>query len=244
MAHAPCFLIKKRWSPFEKRWALIEREDSLRANDVYFGGSFNPIHNGHILLVQHLLEYGWVRRCLIVPTGASPFKEGQKEYQSFNRRLSWVEKAFEDMERVSILRLEAPYRDEDGRVRSVFYTNETLERFYRSNGYYPYLGIGSDALGSFNRWKDWQALLKKTKIVVFGRKTEFPPSGNEAWLAAYRHRIYRLDTPVFEISSTCIRERAFAGKSLRGFVPYSIEKEIGESYRERALHDPDSSTPS
>ena len=155
-----------------------------------------------------------------------------------------MEKAFEGLPRVRVLRLEAPYRDEEGRIRSVFYTNETLECFYRLNGYYPYLVIGLDALQSLNRWKDWQALLEKTEVFVFGRGSGLTLSHERDWLSAYRYRVHRLDTPLVEISSTHVRERAFSGKSLRGFVPYPLEKEIEASYRERPFLDPDASTDS
>lgn len=190
------------------------------------------------MLVQRLLDYVWVRRCLIVPTGASPFKEGLGTNQPYAVRLRWVEKAFEGIERVSVLKLESPYRDEEGRMRSVFYTNETLDRFYRLYGYYPYLGIGSDALASLHHWKDWQKLLEKTQVVVFGRSAGLAPPHNEEWASTYRQRIHFLDTPLCDISSTEIRNRATLGKSLRGFVPASIETEIEEAYREGALREP------
>ena len=191
---------------------------------AFFGGSFNPIHNGHIIIVQYMLDLLKPEWLFVVPAGRSPFKTGKTDTADFDLRYAWCERAFSGLNRVRILDIE---READESRPA--YTIDTLHRFNQRFGSYPTLILGEDALASFHKWKDYRKILELTKIAIFQRKID---SGKQQARIdpLYKDRILRFSTPLIEISSTEIRRRAASKRSLRGFVPEAIEPRIGACY--------------
>jgi len=194
---------------------------------AFFGGSFDPIHNGHIIIVQYMLDFLKPEWLFVVPAGRSPFKTGKTDTADFESRYTWCERGFSGLNRVRILDIERG-TDES----SPAYTIDTLHRFNQRFGSYPTLILGEDALATFHKWKDYRKILELTKLAVFHRKTSKSKQSNTLE-STYKDRILRFPTPIIEISSTEIRKRAISKSSLRGFVPESIEQGIRTCYSKK-----------
>lgn len=181
-----------------------------------FGGSFDPIHNGHLILAQVAREALGLDQVLLVVSGSQPLKPGHGAPAA--DRLRMVELAVE-----GIAGLVA-----DGRevVRGgPSYTVDTLRQLGEE---YPdaelVLLLGSDAAAGLAAWREPEAIGRLARIVTYRRGGEALPPGIEYF-----------EVPQIEISSTIVRERAAAGKSLRGWVPEVVADYISglDLYRTR-----------
>jgi len=200
-----------------------------QVNYAIFGGSFNPVHNGHIIIVHKMLEYlKQLKKLFIVPAGCSPFKRDMKDQASFEDRYTWCYQAFSGISRTDILDIE---RD-DGK-NSPSFTYETIEQFYQSFGEYPTLIIGEDALTTFHKWKQHEKILERCEIAVFRRRGY---SENHQLNKRFLHKITVYDSPYIEISSTEIRNRISHGQSIRGYVPETLEEPIIQTYESMRDH--------
>jgi len=133
-----------------------------------FGGSFNPVHNGHVNLVREMSAALCPDRILIVPTGISPFKQGVKPMFSGDDRFNMCRLAFGDIKNCSVSRYEL---DSSG----VSYTVLTLRHFHEM---YPddelYLIVGSDML--LSECADELSRYGKVRLINI---TPFPLSSTE-----------------------------------------------------------------
>lgn len=194
--------------------------------NVLYGGSFNPIHIGHILTVQFFLQLQQNSSVLYVaPAGVSPFKTKEALMAPYEKRLAWAEKSFEGVDRVCITNIDKP------RPQQPNYTHTMLEFFFERHGEYPSLLIGEDALLSFNRWKNWKEILQKTELLVLRRPDLAEPIAKTVPKEFPLQKVTYITSPIFEISSTEIRERIKDTKSIRGFVPRDLEEDIETTYR-------------
>jgi nicotinate-nucleotide adenylyltransferase len=172
-----------------------------------------------------------VQQCYVVPTGVSPFKSENGDFQPFDLRVRWLKAALHGIPKTQVILLESPIEERANTTQSAFYTSDTLERFYELYNHYPYVAIGEDSLDSFPRWKNWESILQRTELIVFRRSNARSNNSGNRILPDFGERVHFLHTPMFEISSTEIRERAKQGKSIRGYVPFPLENEIFNAYR-------------
>jgi len=184
-----------------------------------FGGSFNPIHNGHIIVVQKMLDYiENLQKLFVIPAGCSPFKRQMEDQLPFEYRYDWCSRIFSKINGTDTLDIE---RDDEAKTPS--YTYQTVERFYDLFHEYPILIIGEDSLSSFHKWKYYQRILERCELAVFRRRGF---SGKVSVDNKYLEKITVYDSPYIEISSTEIRERIYAKKSIKGYVPETLEEDI------------------
>ena len=192
-----------------------------------FGGSFNPIHNGHIIIAQKMLEYiEGLEKLFIIPAGCSPFKRDLENQLPFEDRYRWCVHSFNGIDKIQVLDIE---RNDEKDEPS--YTYETLERFFYLYGQYPVLIIGEDSLASFDRWRNFEKILERCDVAVFKRRGY---SKNAMIDTKFKSKITVYDTPFIEISSTEIRNRIGEGKSVRGYVPQTLEEEIIKKYKRKS----------
>jgi nicotinate-nucleotide adenylyltransferase len=181
-----------------------------------FGGSFDPIHNGHLILAQVAREALGLDRVLLVVSASQPLKPGHGAPAA--DRLRMVELAVR-----GIADLVADGREVERCGPS--YTVDTLRQLKAEHpGAEMVLLLGSDAAAGLAAWREPEELGRLARIVTYRRGDEPVPAGIE-----------HFEVPRIEISSTLIRERAAAGKSLRGWVPEVVADYISglDLYRTR-----------
>ena len=186
-----------------------------------FGGSFDPIHHGHLIVAQCAVEALGLDRLLLLPAATPPHKRGRKLAPASDR-LAMVRAAVRD-HRV----LEAS--DIEIRRGGVSYTVHTLHELRRRNPRAQlFLLVGSDSLALLPKWKDVAQIARLATLVIAGR----PPSLDRK-MPIKSMRVRRLKTPLVEISSREIRKRVNRGRPIRYFLPEAVERHI---VRRRLYH--------
>ena len=173
-----------------------------------FGGTFDPVHVGHLAIANAALEEVPLERLLFVPARRSPLKE-RDPHASATDRLAMLEAAVRDEPRFAVSRLEL---ERDGPS----YTVDTLAAL-RGEGEL-YLIVGSDAIADFPLWREHERVRSLATILVAARPGApgIPPG------------VRRLDAPLLDISSRELRARAARGRSLRYLVPEAALRYIEE----------------
>ena len=184
-----------------------------------YGGTFNPIHNGHLHLIRAACAQLSFDRLLVVPANIPPHKAAT-DLASKRDRLEMARLATAGMPGVWVSDIEL-------RARGKSYTVLTLERV---RALFPEcrftLLMGADMLESFDRWHRWQDILKLADIAAFARN-----EGEEALLerkAALigRARVVRVEP--LPLSSTLVREKVRRGEDISGLVPEPVAAYIYE----------------
>ena len=153
----------------------------------FYGGTFDPIHSGHLNLCYAALESNIVDEIFIVPNFRSPLKSNQP-LASFEQRLKMCQLAFEGDQRFKVLDIESTHSS---------YTIDTLQELKKNfESDQLLLLIGSDQLDQFPKWKDYQKLIENFTPVVLSR-------GECNVLRGMQYQ----KIPLMEVSSTQIRER-------------------------------------
>lgn len=182
-----------------------------------FGGSFDPIHNGHLILADAAIWTLSLDRLVLVPTALPPHKP-DRPVASIGDRVDMVRSATKGDARIHL----ADWESEG----AIAYTVDTLRRLRRDAGAEAelFLVVGADSLRDFPTWRDPEVIRSLATLAVYARPGVSPPADE----VPYR----RLQGPLVEISSTDVRSRVAAGRSVRGFVPESVDALI----RERGLY--------
>jgi nicotinate-nucleotide adenylyltransferase len=176
------------------------------------GGSFDPIHFGHLLMAQSALEALKLERVFFVPTFCSPFKSGHK-MPSSDKRLAMVKAAIKGNDAFAI------YTGELRRA-GVSYTIDTLKELKKLHpGAKFYLLMGADNLKSFHRWKDTKGILASASLVTLNRPG-FDKASPKKW--PYQ----KINMPAVDISSSDIRNRLKSKKSIWYLTPKNVIRYI------------------
>ena len=182
------------------------QRERLPAADVrlgILGGSFDPIHHGHLIVAQLAREALGLDRVLLMVSGTQPLKE--RHGVGAVHRLRMSERASEGIPGIEV----------DGREwgrGGTSYTVDTLRELTQEHpGAELVLLLGSDAAAQLPRWREVEEVLRLARLVVFRRAGAAVPEGFE-----------EIAVPAIEISSTAVRARAAAGLSLRGWVPERV----------------------
>ena len=181
-----------------------------------FGGAFDPIHNGHLGLIDSMLASGAVDELHVVPTFAPPHRPPARF--PFMDRLRMARLALQSHADVRVLSVES-------RLPRPSYTLRTLEHL-RSGapGDTFFLCIGFDSLATFNRWHRHREILKMCSLLVASRPgtdlAEIPPE-------VLDHAVFVEHEPM-DLSSTQVREKLQAGEDLDGVVPQAVLEYLRE----------------
>ncbi|MFB6240592.1 MAG: nicotinate-nucleotide adenylyltransferase [Gemmatimonadota bacterium] len=183
------------------------------------GGTFDPIHVGHRIVAQDVLE---ADRLLVVPAARPPHREARLPAE---RRLRITRRAFEGDRRVEVSRMEL---DRAGPS----YTVDTLEEIReRRSPAALFCVIGADQLRAFDEWRRPERIVELAELVVMNRGDREPEPPEEMPDLAFR----AVDVTRVELSSTRIRERLYADRQVRYLVPESVRPEIEAAYGGRPL---------
>ena len=186
-----------------------------------FGGSFDPVHQGHLLIAEQFAEDMKLDRVKFIPAKVSPFKLGYTP-TSDKHRLEMLRLAVGSNPRFEVDPLEL----ERGGVSYTIDTVTALRGVEPDAEYY--MLIGADSLKDFKKWKSPEELLVSVSLVVARRGGEAPPQWSELSGLASREVLEgiqkrALDLPAMELSSTDIRRRVAQRRSIRYLVPSSVE---------------------
>ena len=189
------------------------------------GGTFDPVHNGHMDLARVALETLALDGLLFIPAPSPPHKEG-RPITSFAHRLRMVELAIAGCDRLSVSDLEA-------RRAGKSYTYDTLCALRAAYPEYAlYFLTGADALQAFTSWHRWQDILDLCTVVVTTRPG-FPfvlpeELANEA--KKRRGGFLLLDKEAVAISATELRRAIGAGGDWQRLVPPAVARYIEENH--------------
>lgn len=172
-----------------------------------FGGSFDPIHHGHLIVGRVAAEALGLSELRFMPAREQPFKVG-RHGASPEDRAAMVELAIAGEPGFALERIEL---DREG----ASYTVATLRALRERDGDTGFvLLVGADAAVDFPKWREPDAVAALAKVVVFGR------AGAPAVRPAGTWRT--IEVPALEISATDIRRRVRAGRSIRYWVPDAV----------------------
>ncbi|MGM0484139.1 MAG: nicotinate-nucleotide adenylyltransferase [Candidatus Krumholzibacteriota bacterium] len=182
-----------------------------------FGGSFDPVHNGHLALAERAAEFAGLERVLFIPTANPPHKTGRK-LTGFDARRRMVELAIEGCPTFELSLFEKKER--------VAYTCESVE-YFRDKGYprekLHYL-MGGDSLAEISEWKKPEVIFKYATVVSLSRPgysgiAPFPPDA----------AVIIINRGKCAVSSTAVREAVREGASINEMVPAGVEEFIREN---------------
>ncbi len=184
-----------------------------------FGGTFDPIHNAHIIIAQYAKEQFVLDRLIFVPCGNPPHKKSMTDKAI---RFSMTNLAVGDEFEIS---------DYEVNREEYSYTLSTLQHFTSE---YPgdeiYLIIGEDSLEDIEKWHKPKEILKLCKLLVFPRNSiKELLEKIEYTKTAIGGEIFPIEAPIFEISSTHIRNCLKSGKSVRHMLPQKVLEYIEEN---------------
>jgi len=193
------------------------------------GGTFNPIHNAHLLIAEQFYEQLGLDKCFFVPSFLSPFKVNSEERLiSAEIRLEMVKLALGNNPHFII----DTYEIEKGGVSfSIDTINYFYEKFNNSELYYI---IGQDQANSFTKWKNWEDIVEKVQLVIAKRidDTQFPTRKRDKItneLTIENKPPIWISNTNMEISSKEIRDRIKKGKSTNYLLPDSVYDYIKEN---------------
>jgi nicotinate-nucleotide adenylyltransferase len=181
---------------------------------LYFG-SFNPIHQGHLIIANHILNVTDLQKIWFVVSPQNPFKQSSSLLNEYDR-LHLVQKAIELDDRLRASEIEFA-------LPKPSYTSATLS--YLKDKYPTYdfsIIMGSDSFQNLGNWRNSETIVSNYQIIIYKR----PGFEIENKLNA---NIIEMDAPLLQISATHIRELVKNGKSIKYLVPDLVEKEIKEN---------------
>jgi len=183
---------------------------------LYFG-TFNPIHSGHLIIANYMVEFSDLDEVWMVVTPHNPFKKKSSLLDN-HHRLEMVYKACEDYPKLKP-------SDIEFNLPQPNYTVNTLVQLEEKYPDYNFaLIMGEDNLKSFHKWKNYEVILERYSIFVYPRISE----GIVENQFSSHSKITRVPAPIIELSSTFIRKSIKKGKNIRPMLPEKVWKYLDE----------------
>ncbi|MDQ2805330.1 MAG: nicotinate-nucleotide adenylyltransferase [Chloroflexota bacterium] len=181
------------------------------------GGTFDPIHLGHLVIAQEAAAALALDRVLFLPAGRQPLKQAQATTPVI-QRVAMIRAAIADNPAFALSRADL---DQPG----LSYTVDTLDRLRTAWGPEAqfWFIIGADALANLLAWRDPAGILARTRLAVAPRPAVTVPwSVLDAALPTLRSQIDAIPAPPIAVSSTDLRARVAAGRPIRYLVPDNV----------------------
>ncbi len=182
-----------------------------------FGGSFNPIHTGHIILAKRLCEKARLDEVWFMVSPMNPFKQNVTDLLDDHLRLELVRKALENESKLKA----CDYEFHLPKPSYTWHTLQAISKDFPNNSFI--LLIGGDNWDSFDKWYHHDEILSHYPIVVY------PRQGNV--INEVPENVTIVETPLLNISSTEIRRHIKRGDNIHGMVPKNIELLVVEYYK-------------
>ncbi len=180
-----------------------------------FFGSFNPIHNGHLILANHMAEYSDLDQVWLVVTPHNPHKQKESLLDDYER-MHMVTLATEDYEKLRPSDIEFKLPQPNYTVNTLAHLTEKFPQHEFA------LIMGEDNLRSLHKWKNYGVIVAEFNIYVYPRK------GSSDALPQYPN-VRMVDAPVVEISSTFIRKAIAERKNTRPLLPEKVWAHIDQT---------------
>ena len=188
------------------------------------GGTFDPVHNGHLIIAEDARVKLGLERVLFVPAG-EPWLKGHMNIASGAHRLEMVRLATAANPHFIVSTVDL---DRAGPS----YTEDTLDDLRRDlgEGVNLYFIVGVDALAEFPTWRHPERIVQMCSLVAVKRPESLDVNVEplERSMPGIANRIISLDNPLIDISSTDIRRRIAAGLPITNLVPPAVERYILE----------------
>ena len=179
-----------------------------------FGGSYNPIHIGHLALANYLCEYGDLDELWFMVSPQNPFKANDTDLWDDDLRLELVRLATEEYPKFKA-------SDFEFHLPRPSYMVNTLQKLREVHPDREFtLIIGADNWLSFPRWKEPETILAHHPLIVY------PRPGYEIDDSTLPQNVRLVNTPLLEVSSTFIRESVKQGKDVRYFLHPKVWERI------------------
>ncbi len=178
-----------------------------------YGGTFDPIHYGHLITVQSVLEQRKLDKVIFIPCYISPHKSLIVSSRP-EHRLEMLRLAIDEFDYFTY----SDYEVENG---SISYTINTIRELKKEYDEIELI-IGYDNLLFFETWHKPDEILQLCKLIVMQRRIDIIPEKRNK----YFDQAIFVGTPLIEISSTTIRDRVKRGLPIRYMVPEAVEKYI------------------
>ena len=179
-----------------------------------YGGSFNPIHRGHIELGNFICQNHYVEELWFLVSPQNPFKKQATDLLDDQKRLELAQLAVQGCTKLKVCDLEFHLP----RPSYMYKTLEALEQRYPDRKFV--LIIGADNWLAFDRWAEYQTLLERYEILIFPR-TGYPIQTN-----TLPPNVLLLPSPIIDISATEIRNLIYNGKDVSALLPSAVWQEI------------------
>jgi nicotinate-nucleotide adenylyltransferase len=189
---------------------------------LYFG-SFNPVHNGHLIIAKHVINNTDLKQVWMVISPQNPLKNSNSLLNKYDR-LSMVQSALEGEPKIKASTIEFNLPSPSFTVDTLAYLKEKYTQHQFS------IIMGSDSFTNIKKWKNYETIIKNYEIYVYQR-TGYPIQNIEETI------VNKLDAPLIEISSSAIRKIIKDGKSIRYLVPDVVDQQIKENkYYKKKLY--------
>lgn len=182
-----------------------------------FFGSFNPVHVGHMVLANYLLEYTDLENVWFVISPHNPLKK-KSSLLDERKRFQLVELAIGDNNRLKASDIEFKLPQPSYTIVTLAYLKEKYPAHQFG------LIMGADNLQSFDKWKNYEEILKHHQLYVYPR----PDAENSTF--DNHPQVKLVNAPLIEISSTAIRQAIKEQRDVRYFVPEAVWKYIKEMH--------------
>ena len=191
-----------------------------------YGGTFSPVHNGHVAAAKAFMEQMWLDILYVIPTGVTPHKT-MKGDATAKDRLEMCRLAFAGMEGVIVSDLEMKREGKS-------YTVDTLRELYDPAGRLFFL-MGTDMLLTLDRWREPEEIFRLCYPVYIRRETDAALDDRIVEkITAYHQRfgkmVPRIVAPAIELSSSLVRDTVADGRSIDGMVPPAVARYIEENH--------------
>ena len=184
---------------------------------LYFG-TFNPVHIGHMIIANHMVEFSNLDEVWFVVTPQSPFKT-KKTLLADNHRYQMVYEATKDYPKLKPSKIEFGLPQPNYTVNTLVHLREK----YGTDHEFALI-MGEDNLKGLHKWKNYEVILSDYNLYVYPRISE----GEIEHQFKGRAKIHKVNAPIMEISSTFIRKNHKEGKNIRPLLPNSVWKYMDE----------------
>lgn len=193
-------------------------DSAARSTLALFGGSFNPPHLAHLAVAEAVADAVGLDQVCWMPAATPPHKQDDPTLAAATHRLAMTRLAVEGNPRFVVSDMEL-------RRGGTSYTVDTLRQLRAEHPDIDlYLILGGDSLAEFSTWREPKVILDLARLLVYRR----PGSDEAAVSPSILARTTMMEAPPLDLSSTMLRARIAAGKTVRYLMPEGVRTYIQE----------------